>query len=121
MPDKPATASAATAASSASPSATSSTSSPAAGEGSAATGNGSADPSGLANAPELAMSSLYQSYSHSMGLLYQNAVQAQQQLSTIGQAATVLGVLRLLSPPNGKSPVAANGKTANGTAAPSTT
>jgi hypothetical protein len=48
---------------------------------------------GLASAPAFAMAALYQSYAHSTGLLYENAVQAQQQTACVAQAATLLGVL----------------------------
>lgn len=83
-------------------------------EGPASTGNGSAGPSSLASSPEFAMASLYQSYAHSMGLLYQNAVEAQQQLSTVGQAATVLGLLRLMAVNAGAKPAAPGAGPAGG-------
>ncbi len=72
----------------------------------------SANGSALLYAPEFAMASLYQSYAHSTGLLYENAVQAQQQLATIAQVATLVGVLALY----GVAPQPAAAK--NGSAAP---
>jgi hypothetical protein len=51
----------------------------------------------LANAPATAMSSIYQSSAHSIGILFQNAVQAQMQSSISAQAATNQGVIQLYS------------------------
>ena len=52
----------------------------------------------LGDAPAMAMGSVYQSLAHSTGLLYENAVNAQQQANVAAQAATTLGVSILLSP-----------------------
>ncbi len=51
----------------------------------------------LASAPAVATASLYQSMSHSLGLLYESSVQAQQRLSIQGQAATNQGVIQIYS------------------------
>lgn len=53
----------------------------------------------LGNAPALAMSTVYQSMAHSMGLMFQNSVQAQQQAAISSQAATNQGVIQLYSSP----------------------
>lgn len=42
----------------------------------------------VAEAPALAMSTLYQAAAHSLGLAMQNAVTAQQQLNVLGQSVT---------------------------------
>lgn len=46
----------------------------------------------LANAPAMAMGSLYQTMAHSLGLLMENAVAAQQNMNAIAQATSVQGV-----------------------------
>ncbi|WP_434421481.1 RebB family R body protein [Nannocystis pusilla] len=46
----------------------------------------------LGDAPAMAMASLYQTMAHATGLMLQNAVAAQQQLSVVAQAATTQGV-----------------------------
>ncbi len=46
----------------------------------------------LADAPAMAMGSLYQTMAHSLGILMENAVAAQQNMSAIAQAATAQGV-----------------------------
>lgn len=51
----------------------------------------------LANAPAVAMGSLYQSSAHSTGIMYQNSVQAQQQAAIAGQAAMNMGVMQIYS------------------------
>lgn len=51
----------------------------------------------LANAPTIAMGTIYQSAAHSIGILYQNAVQAQRQTSICAQAATNQGVIQIYS------------------------
>ncbi|MDP2696887.1 RebB family R body protein [Thalassospira sp.] len=51
----------------------------------------------LGQAPAMAMSSIYQSAAHSTSILFQNAVQAQQQASICSQAATNQGVMQLYS------------------------
>ena len=51
----------------------------------------------LASAPAMAMSSVYQSSAHSLGILYENAVQMQSMSSISAQAATNQGVIQLYS------------------------
>ncbi|MEN9866228.1 MAG: hypothetical protein RL748_1818 [Pseudomonadota bacterium] len=46
----------------------------------------------VGEAPAMAMGSIYQSLAHSMGILFQNAVAAQQQ-NTLAQAAANMGVV----------------------------
>lgn len=48
----------------------------------------------VGEAPAVAMSSIYQSMAHSSGILFQNAVAAQQQQDTLAQAATNQGVIQ---------------------------
>ena len=49
----------------------------------------------LAESPAMAMSSVYQAMAHSTGLLFENAVAAQQQQAVLAQAATTVGVMQL--------------------------
>lgn len=51
----------------------------------------------LAEAPAMAMGSLYQTISNSMAMAAANAVYAQQQANVTYQAATTLGVTKLFS------------------------
>lgn len=51
----------------------------------------------LGEAPAVAMGSIYQNLAYSTGLAFQNAASAQQQLSTLSQAATAQGVVQLYS------------------------
>ncbi|MDP2696882.1 RebB family R body protein [Thalassospira sp.] len=51
----------------------------------------------LGDAPAIAMGSLYQSLAHSHGILYENAVSAQQQIGISSQAATNQGVIQVYS------------------------
>lgn len=51
----------------------------------------------LGDAPALAMGALYQSLSHSTGILFENAVSSQQQLGIASQAATNQGVIQIYS------------------------
>ncbi|WP_017901946.1 RebB family R body protein [Pseudomonas asplenii] len=51
----------------------------------------------VAEAPAMAMGSLYQSLAHSTGILFENAVSNQQQQNTLAQAATTQGVMRIYS------------------------
>jgi hypothetical protein len=51
----------------------------------------------IGEAPAFAMGSLYQSLAHSTGILFENAVAAQQQLNTIAQAAANQGVIQIYS------------------------
>jgi len=51
----------------------------------------------LGQAPAMAMGTIYQSLAHSTGLLFENAVAAQQQQAIVAQAATTQGVAMLYS------------------------
>jgi len=51
----------------------------------------------LGDAPAMAMGAMYQSLSHSTGILYENAVGSQQQLGIAAQAATNQGVIQIYS------------------------
>ena len=51
----------------------------------------------LAEAPALALGSIYQSLAHSTGVLFENAVNAQQQQNVLGQAATTQGIMQIYS------------------------
>lgn len=51
----------------------------------------------LADAPAMAMGSLYQTMAHSLGILMENAVAAQQNMNVIAQAATTQGVNMIYS------------------------
>jgi len=51
----------------------------------------------LGDAPAMAMGAMYQSLSHSTGILFENAVSSQQQLAIASQAATNQGVIQIYS------------------------
>lgn len=51
----------------------------------------------VAEAPAVAMGSIYQSLAHSTGILFENAVNAQQQQNILGQAATTQGIMQIYS------------------------
>ncbi|MDD1136952.1 RebB family R body protein [Pseudomonas sp. TNT2022 ID233] len=51
----------------------------------------------VAEAPAMAMGSIYQSMAQSTAILFQNAVSAQQQQNTLAQAATNQGVMQIYS------------------------
>ena len=51
----------------------------------------------VGEAPAFAMGAIYQSLAHSTGILYANAVAAQQQMNTIAQAAANQGVMQIYS------------------------
>lgn len=51
----------------------------------------------LGEAPAMAMGSVYQTMAHSTGILFENAVAAQQQANTLTQAATNQGVMQIYS------------------------
>ena len=51
----------------------------------------------LCDAPAMAMGAVFQSLSHSTGILYENAVSSQQQLAIAAQAATNQGVIQIYS------------------------
>jgi len=49
----------------------------------------------LGSAPAIAMSTLYSTIAHSLGILYQNSTLAQQHAAISSQAATNLGVIHM--------------------------
>ena len=51
----------------------------------------------VAEAPAMAMGSLYQTASHSIGLMFENSVTAQHHLNVTAQAATTQGVMQIYS------------------------
>lgn len=51
----------------------------------------------VGDAPAMAMGAIYQSLAHSTGILYENAVGAQQQLAIAAQASTNQGVIQIYS------------------------
>ncbi|WP_045728159.1 RebB family R body protein [Xanthomonas sp. GPE 39] len=51
----------------------------------------------VGEAPAIAISSLYQTMAHSTGILFENAVAAQQQQNTLAQAAANQGVMQIYS------------------------
>ncbi len=51
----------------------------------------------VGDAPAMAMGNIYQSMAHSTGLMFQNAVNAQNQQNILAQAATNQGVTQIYS------------------------
>lgn len=51
----------------------------------------------LGDAPAMAMGAIFQSLSHSTGILFENAVSSQQQLAIAAQASTNQGVIQIYS------------------------
>ncbi|AXE34819.1 RebB family R body protein [Chromobacterium phragmitis] len=51
----------------------------------------------LAESPAMAMGSMFQALSHSTGILFENAVSAQQQQNTLAQAGSNMGVMQIYS------------------------
>lgn len=51
----------------------------------------------IAEAPAMALGTLYQTMAHSLGILMHNAVTAQQNMSTIAEATTTQGVALIYS------------------------
>ncbi|WOB50178.1 RebB family R body protein [Xanthomonas hydrangeae] len=51
----------------------------------------------IGEAPAMAMGTIYQSMAHSNGILFANAVAAQQQQNTLAQSATNQGVMQIYS------------------------
>ncbi len=49
----------------------------------------------VAEAPAMAMGSVYQTMAHSTGILFENAVSAQQQSYSLAQAATNQGIMQI--------------------------
>jgi uncharacterized protein (DUF2147 family) len=50
-----------------------------------------------ADSPAMAMGNIYQSMAHSTAILFENAVNAQNQQNILGQAATTQGVMQIYS------------------------
>ncbi|PWN72333.1 antirepresssor protein RebB [Chryseobacterium phosphatilyticum] len=51
----------------------------------------------VGESPAMALSNVYQSAAHSTGIMFENAVNAQNQQNILGQAATTQGVLQIYS------------------------
>ena len=51
----------------------------------------------LGEAPAMALGSVYQTMAHSTGILFENAISAQQQQNTLTQAAANMGVMQIYS------------------------
>jgi len=51
----------------------------------------------VAEAPAMAMGSVYQTAAHSTGLMFENAVNAQSQQNILAQTATTQGVMQIYS------------------------
>ncbi|MCM2290798.1 RebB family R body protein [Allorhizobium sp. BGMRC 0089] len=51
----------------------------------------------VAEAPAMAMGSLYQTAAHSTGLMFENSVTAQNNQNILAQAATTQGVMQIYS------------------------
>jgi len=51
----------------------------------------------VGESPAMALSTLYQSMAHSTGILFENAVSAQQQQNILAQAAVNQGVMQIYS------------------------
>jgi len=51
----------------------------------------------LGQAPAMAMGAIYQSLAHATGILFQNAVNEQQQATILAQAAASQGVIQIYS------------------------
>jgi hypothetical protein len=69
----------------------------------------------LGEAPAMAMGALYQAMAHSSGMMFENSVNAQQQVNMLMQAATAQGVMLLyslngLTPPAVTTPPTGAGK-----------
>ena len=62
----------------------------------------------LGNGPAIAMGTVYQSMAHSIGLMFQSSVQAQQHAAIASQAATNQGIIQIYSAPTMASAVATN-------------
>jgi len=51
----------------------------------------------VSEAPAMAMGTLYQSMAHSTGIMFENAVNTQNQQNILAQAATTQGVMQIYS------------------------
>ena len=51
----------------------------------------------VAEAPAMALGTLYQTLSHSTGIMFENSVNSQSQQNILGQTATTQGVMQIYS------------------------
>ncbi|RXM51669.1 MULTISPECIES: RebB family R body protein [unclassified Chryseobacterium] len=51
----------------------------------------------VGEAPAIALGNVYQSAAHSTGIMFENAVNAQNQQNILGQAATTQGIMQIYS------------------------
>jgi hypothetical protein len=51
----------------------------------------------VAESPAMAMGNIYQTLSHSTGMMFENSVNAQNQQNILSQAATTQGVMQIYS------------------------
>ncbi|MBT2620132.1 RebB family R body protein [Chryseobacterium sp. ISL-6] len=51
----------------------------------------------VAESPAMALSNVYQTAAHSTGIMFENAVNTQNQQNILGQAATTQGVIQIYS------------------------
>ncbi|RPL85467.1 RebB family R body protein [Pseudomonas aeruginosa] len=51
----------------------------------------------VGEAPAMALGTIYQTMAHSTGILFENAVSAQQQQNALAQAASNMGVMQIYS------------------------
>ena len=51
----------------------------------------------VGEAPAMALGNVYQAAAHSTGLMFENAVNAQNQQNILGQAATTQGIMQIYS------------------------
>ena len=66
----------------------------------------------LGSSPAVSLGAVYQSLGHSTGIMFENAVGAQQQLAIAGQTATNQGVIQIYTV-NSMASAAATSKIAN--------
>ena len=51
----------------------------------------------VGEAPAMAMGALYQTMAHSTGILFENAISSQQQMTTLAQSVANMGVMQIYS------------------------
>jgi Killing trait len=51
----------------------------------------------IGEAPAMAMATVFQTMSHSTGLMFENSVNVQNQQNILGQTATTMGVMQIYS------------------------
>ncbi|SUX30007.1 RebB family R body protein [Chromobacterium vaccinii] len=51
----------------------------------------------LGESPAMAMGSIYQTMAHSSGILFENAVSSQQQMTTLAQSVSNIGAMQIYS------------------------